>query len=167
MPGKHTHTRADTQPGSRQIVIWIAVVVSITKGLTESLPPCLSFCHCRGSQSAKSHSLTLVPITQLYVACLAKPAAFSHTYLWDNFWQNKDRIIKWHSSLCFPTEHRGWFGNWGEYQKEEEKISEIENQHFTWTYPLNPILSCSDRFCVKFTPPPPCFKNEFRAMYEV
>lgn len=61
-----SHTHVYTQPGSHQIVILEAVVASITGGLTESLPRCLSFWCCCGSQSALSHSLTLVPITQLY-----------------------------------------------------------------------------------------------------
>lgn len=89
-----------TRPGSHQIVIWVAVVASITEGLSESLPRCLSSCHCRGSQSALSHSLTLVPITQLYTDCLAGPAAISHTYLWDNLWQNKDWLKEWQTALC-------------------------------------------------------------------
>lgn len=116
-------TRAThTQPGSHQIVIWVAVGASITEGLTESLPLRLSSCRRCGSQSARSHSLTLVPITQLHTDCLAGPAAISHTYLWDNFWQNKDWLKEWQTGLWFFT------GQTEGHIREEEGRTEEEGE---------------------------------------
>lgn len=80
----------EIQPGSHQIVIWVAVVAGITEGLTESLPLSLSCCCCCGSQSALSHSLTLGPITQLYTVCLTGSADICYTYLLNGFWQNNN-----------------------------------------------------------------------------